>query len=433
MNYRAVITLAAQSPYTFTADIPFAYPAGTVAGQDSSDMDVDERTVTVIYKPTQAPSVINGGNTLDLAGYIPAPRTAATAVLSFAADSFLGTVRWTDSEAVSEDGGVVSGPFLASKVYTAAITLYAAAGYTFTGVEGFCYGDEALTPLSRTDGKVMLEIGFPQTVEGPWIEDAGTVVSLLDLTYVVPAPARGGIPAATVVTEQYVGTVEWDPAVFGYFAAGTDYTATATLYPLPGYTFTGLTENFKHEGADEEAETPDPNPETVFNRDECTVTVTITFGPLTTGVINIDTLGEDGVPASGTGWWFADSVLTIRGDYTYTIEGTAEGTEGTPTPNRIVVAPYTTATIILKAGVNINVSEEGEDTCAFDMTKATVNLILADGSDTTLKSKGAFAGIQTPAGSTLTIRDDGKLSAYGGSGGAGIGDNRREDKIFWTE
>jgi hypothetical protein len=52
--YRARITLAAQSPYGFSEDFPFVYPAGTVAEQDTSDMDVDERTVTVIYKRAAA-------------------------------------------------------------------------------------------------------------------------------------------------------------------------------------------------------------------------------------------------------------------------------------------------------------------------------------------------------------------------------------------
>ncbi|MDR0662861.1 MAG: hypothetical protein LBF80_02120 [Spirochaetaceae bacterium] len=91
----------------------------------------------------------------------------------------------------------------------------------------------------------------------------------------------------------------------------------------------------------------------------------------------------------------------------------------------IKVNPYFDAAIILEDGVNIDVSGEDGD-CAFDMTEATVTLVLAG--ITSLKSGSGRAGIEAPAGSTLTKTsiegsgsEAGTLNVSGGSGGAGIG------------
>ncbi len=56
----------------------------------------------------------------------------------------------------------------------------------------------------------------------------------------------------TVVTEtaQYTGTVAWSPDHSG-FGYSTVYTATITLVPKPGYTFTGVSQDcFTVAGAD---------------------------------------------------------------------------------------------------------------------------------------------------------------------------------------
>jgi len=62
----------------------------------------------------------------------------------------------------------------------------------------------------------------------------------------VTAPMGGGIPAATVETNQYTGTVEWDPEVDedDGFAVGTEYTATITLTAKTGFTLTGVAADF---------------------------------------------------------------------------------------------------------------------------------------------------------------------------------------------
>ncbi|MDR1732254.1 MAG: hypothetical protein LBR61_09220, partial [Synergistaceae bacterium] len=109
-------------------------------------------------------------------------------------------------------------------------------------------------------------------------------------------------------------------------------------------------------------------------------------------------------------------VITITQDGYYRITGTNQG-------DRVVVATGVSADVLLD-NATIDVSAF-DDACAFDLTGATVKLRLAG--TNVLKSNGVSAGLQAPAGSTLTI-----TSAYGdgslagsltavGTYGAGIG------------
>ncbi|MDR0669975.1 MAG: hypothetical protein LBF95_07820, partial [Treponema sp.] len=353
---------------------------------------------------------------INLREYLSEP--AAGAAPAFAASSFVGIVAW------KTDGGAVSGPFQANTAYTAEVSLHSLEGHTFTGAV-YRYGEREPSPLpGGTEKRVTLEIDGLQTGEassGGWpqaTEDAPVMVTSLDLTGKVPAPVSGGLPAAALAAGEYIGIVEWEPALSGLFAVNTAYTAAVTLYPLAGFTFEGLPEKpgaeavtgaFRHDYG-----------ELTHGAAGSTLTVTINFPPAANGrVINIDTV-KDG--DSGPGWSFADKTLTLRASSAYIITGT----QNVPTDHRIKVAPYATATVVLRDGVEIDVSAEA-DACAFDMMGATVNLIL-EADDTVLKSGEDCAGIQAPAGSTLTIRSGkgagstaGTLTVTGGEKGAGIG------------
>lgn len=92
---------------------------------------------------------------------------------------------------------------------------------------------------------------------------------------------------------------------------------------------------------------------------------------------------------------------------------------GTTTANTVTVSSGVTVKITL-SGVSIDVSGISDDTCAFDMTGATVKLTLAGGTSNTLKSGNECAGIQVPAGASLTIDGVGTLTASSHLG-AGIG------------
>ncbi len=70
-----------------------------------------------------------------------------------------------------------------------------------------------------------------------------TVVNIAAIPGVV-APAYSGTPVTTITeTDQYTGTVAWNPSDSA-FAATTVYTATITLTPKPGYKITGVIADF---------------------------------------------------------------------------------------------------------------------------------------------------------------------------------------------
>jgi formylglycine-generating enzyme required for sulfatase activity len=83
------------------------------------------------------------------------------------------------------------------------------------------------------------------------------IVDLLDLTELVPAPAAKKIPATSLTTSQYTGSIDWKNAgditadweVTWDFLQTTEYMAIVTLTAAEGYTFTGVgAAGFIHSG-----------------------------------------------------------------------------------------------------------------------------------------------------------------------------------------
>jgi len=69
-------------------------------------------------------------------------------------------------------------------------------------------------------------------------------VDIAAITGVI-APITGATPITTnIETDQYTGTVTWNPPVSGVFANLTAYTAIITLNAKDGFTFNGVEENF---------------------------------------------------------------------------------------------------------------------------------------------------------------------------------------------
>ena len=58
-----------------------------------------------------------------------------------------------------------------------------------------------------------------------------------DLPVAITKPAKGGTPETTITGTNYTGSITWDPAVSGTFAANTAYTANVTLTAKTGYQF----------------------------------------------------------------------------------------------------------------------------------------------------------------------------------------------------
>ncbi|GHU72745.1 hypothetical protein FACS189450_11130 [Spirochaetia bacterium] len=85
--------------------------------------------------------------------------------------------------------------------------------------------------------------------------DTDAVVTALNLTALVRAPAKGATPVTRVIDQpQYTGTIVWQTdagtAHTGAFATSTVYKALVTLRAKTGYTFNGVALNsFKYSGA----------------------------------------------------------------------------------------------------------------------------------------------------------------------------------------
>ena len=218
--YTAAITLMPKAGFTLAGVTANFF---TVAGAASVTNAANSGVITAEFPVTGAATVniaAIGGVTAPVAGATPATIVAETA-------QYTGTVAWTPAVASFGNG----------TVYTAIITLTSKTGYTFAGVPVNFFGVEGATSATNEANSNVITAVFPAT-------DAATETVNIAAILGVTAPVAGATPA-TIVTEtgQYTGTVAWTPddAPFEY---ATVYTATITLMPKTGYTFTGVTANF---------------------------------------------------------------------------------------------------------------------------------------------------------------------------------------------
>ncbi len=141
-----------------------------------------------------------------------------------------------------------------------------------------------------------------------------------------------------------------------------------------------------------------------------TITVTLI------SVANIIDLSDSNPPTSGTGWTYdsVTQVYTIANNANVVINNSNAGSQ-----RRIEVAAGAKAKITLD-GVSISGLSNGQSPLLLN-NGAEVNLSLWG--DSTLSAGDNCAGIQTPAGTTLIIRnfEGGALTVTGGANGAGIG------------
>ena len=143
----------------------------------------------------------------------------------------------------------------------------------------------------------------------------------------------------------------------------------------------------------------------------------VTANAALTGVtINGEPL-NDAVGSSGAGWNYTPPTLTLSGAGPFMISGT-----NTAGKVRVVVQAGGTKEVTLS---NLTLKAMGDNLCAFALgTGANVSLSLAG--ENTLDSGYGRAGLEVPAGASLSITnvpgdDAGALTATGGDYGAGIG------------
>jgi hypothetical protein len=253
--YTAVVTLTAKTGYTFSGVTATSF---TYTGATSVVNEANSGTVTIVFPQTAA--VVSG---FALESLVTAPVTGATPATTTSTHAqYTGTIAWKKTT----DNTAHSGPFAASTVYTATVTLAAASGYTFSGVTANSFTYTGATSVANAANSGVVTIVFPAT--------AALQVNAFALGSLFTAPVKGATPAtATSTHAQYTGTIAWkktadNTAHSGPFAASTVYTATVTLTAKTGYTFSGVAaDSFTHTGATSITSTTG----------EETVTVTITF------------------------------------------------------------------------------------------------------------------------------------------------------------
>ncbi|GHV88181.1 hypothetical protein AGMMS50267_05410 [Spirochaetia bacterium] len=235
--YKAELTLTAESGFTFTgvAANSFTYSGATVTNAANSGV------VTITFPATAAADAVV--TDLNLTALVTAPVKDATPVTTtINQPQYSGTIAWK-----TDAGAPHSGAFAAGAVYKAEVTLTAESGFTFTGVaaNSFTYTSATVTNAVNSG---TVTITFPATAA------ADVVVSALNLTALVTAPAKDATPVTTAINEtQYSGSIAWktdaDAPHTGAFAAGAVYKAEVTLTAKTGYTFTGVAANgFTHLG-----------------------------------------------------------------------------------------------------------------------------------------------------------------------------------------
>lgn len=129
----------------------------------------------------------------------------------------------------------------------------------------------------------------------------------------------------------------------------------------------------------------------------------------------------------GTDWCYEEASQTLRilsGQVTALAGGTGKDGDDLPFSGRLVLEDGTGKVKLTLEGVECRVSAGR----AFSLgRKNSVTLLLQTGSENIFESGPGFAGISLGAGTSLTISakyakgEEGKLTAQGGSGGAGIG------------
>ena len=163
---------------------------------------------------------------------VTAPVAGATPVTTITADpQFTGTVTWSPT---------VASTFPGVTIETATITLTPASGYTLSGVAANFFTVTGATSSTNTSSTGVITAVFPATGASPNVTVNSRAISGLT------APATGNQRDITFTSNsQFTGTVSWSPTMNSNstYAASTVYTATITLTPATGYTFSGVPAN----------------------------------------------------------------------------------------------------------------------------------------------------------------------------------------------
>ena len=222
-DYTATITLTPKSGFTLEG---VAENFFTVDGATTVNNEANSGVITAKFPKTgnTAATVINikaiQGITVPENGTSPVTAITGTA-------QYTGTVTWSPNDTI----------FAPGTAYTATITLTPKSGYTLQGVGANFFTVAGANSVSNTANSGVITVVFPATP---------VIVINIKAIQGITVPASGATCVAAITnTDQYTGTVTWDPA-HGHktFEAYTNYKATITLTAKHGYTLAGVGANF---------------------------------------------------------------------------------------------------------------------------------------------------------------------------------------------
>ena len=294
---RALTFTATGAPAISTNSFEYSWSVSPgTSGQTENQITISELTsaTTVsceVTGTTRVTPVLLTGLTAPVALQTPVAAVSATA-------EFTSAVTW-------EPEIPAGGTFRYATVYTASITLTAAAGYTFNGVPANSFNVAGGLPASNPAGTgttLVVTVVCPETQPEP--------VSIFGLKGITP-PVTFGTPVSAIIdNDQYTGTVSWSPAPIGAggtFLYMTAYTANISLTAKPGYTFAGIAANaFSVDGAT-----------SVNSAAGSGTTLSVSAAFPQTRLIDIDNFAIDGVAAFAYG--MPVSSVTETDQYTGTV------------------------------------------------------------------------------------------------------------------
>jgi hypothetical protein len=354
-------------------------------------------------------------NIAAIAGVTP-PVTGATPVAAITPTAqYTGTVTWSPPDAA----------FVVSKPYTAIITLTPVDGYTFSGIPANFFTVAGAATVSNSANSNVITAFFPTAAS----DAAISIAAIAGVT----APVTGAAPVTTITaTDQYTGTVSWDPAPpANAFAANIPYTATITLAAKPGYTLTGVVANFFTVAGATATNSADSGvvravfPATagvkgtlvVYNDSDKVISLTVTKGAAATSIVSGQT-----IQAYAS---FTKSLLDIGNDYTITAHTETVANDGTE--NAVSIGESTTEYVYTYAGAQGNIQKPrtglpaangNECTLIIKNTMETSTIIKVaiqrgnEVADSTVKYKPIPAGSSSDPWQKLQMQTDYKITLY---------------------
>ena len=146
------------------------------------------------------------------------PQAQAVPETSLSGEGWTAEIKWTPE---------AENTFGYDTAYTAEITISTAKGYIFGEAVLATLNGEAVEAQIKDGATAVLNYTFEKTVK-----DIKTV------ELAVPEPKAQAVPETSLSGEGWTAEIKWSPEISEAFDYGTEYTATITVSPAPGYVFT---------------------------------------------------------------------------------------------------------------------------------------------------------------------------------------------------